>query len=78
MLSAIVLASTAAADVTLPAMFSDHMVLQRDMPVPVWGAAKPGLKVTVAFRDQTKQATADKDGKWQFIAWQGGDMPDDD
>ena len=59
-----VVARIAAGDVTVDKMFSDHMVLQRDMPAPVWGAAKPGEKVTVAFRDQTKQAQADKDGKW--------------
>ncbi len=50
--------------VTVDKMFSDHMVLQRDMAVPVWGSAKAGEKVTVAFRDQTKSAGADKDGKW--------------
>ena len=32
----------ARADVKLPAMFTDHAVLQRDMPVPVWGSADPG------------------------------------
>lgn len=52
------------ADVTVNKMFSDHMVLQRDLSVPVWGTASPDEAVTVAFRGQTKQATADKDGKW--------------
>jgi len=32
----------ARADIKLPAMFTDHAVLQRDMPVPVWGVADPG------------------------------------
>jgi len=45
-------------------LFSDHMVLQREMPVPVWGTAKPGTKVTVKFGQQEKTAEADKDGKW--------------
>jgi sialate O-acetylesterase len=45
-------------------LFSDHMVLQREMPVPVWGTAKPGTKVTVKFAQQEKTAEADKDGKW--------------
>ena len=58
------LAGPAAADVTVDKMFSDHMVLQRDMAVPVWGMAAPGEKVTVAFGDQKKTAEADKDGKW--------------
>ena len=57
-------AGFAAGEVAVDKMFSDHMVLQRDMAVPVWGTAGAGEKVTVAFRDQTKQVEADKDGKW--------------
>ena len=45
-------------------LFSDHMVLQRDMPVPVWGTAKPGTKITVTFGQQEKTAETGKDGKW--------------
>ena len=45
-------------------VFSSHMVLQRDMTVPIWGTAKPGEKITVTFRDQQKATEADKDGKW--------------
>jgi sialate O-acetylesterase len=52
------------ADVKLPAMFSDHAVLQRDMPVPVWGWAEPGEEVTVSIAGQTHKATADDKGKW--------------
>jgi len=40
------------------------MVLQQDMPVPIWGTADPNEAVTVTFRDQTKNATADAQGKW--------------
>jgi sialate O-acetylesterase len=40
------------------------MVLQQGMPVPIWGTAAPGEKVTVKFRDQTKTADADAQGKW--------------
>ena len=58
------LASTANAAVAVNGLFSDHMVLQRDMPVPVWGTASPGEKVTVSFRRQVKSATADANGKW--------------
>lgn len=48
--------------------FSDHMVLQRDHPVPVKGWAKnPGQSVTVSFNGQTKTAVADKDGRWQTV-----------
>lgn len=56
--------SSARGDVQLPALFSDHMVLQRDRPVPVWGRAEAGEKVTVQFAGQTKSATAGADGKW--------------
>jgi sialate O-acetylesterase len=52
------------ADVTLTPLFTDHAVLQQGKPVPVWGRAAPGEAVTVAFRDQTARATADKDGRW--------------
>ena len=46
-------------------LFSDHMVLQREMPVPVWGMAKPGTKVTVKFgAQQEKTGEAGTDGKW--------------
>lgn len=55
---------SAMADVTLPGIFTDHMVLQRDLPAAVFGQAEPGEKVTVAFAGQEKSATADKDGKW--------------
>ena len=58
------LAAVAAADVTMPAMFADHMVLQREIAIPVWGWADAGEKVTVTLGDQTKTAAADSDGKW--------------
>jgi len=48
----------------LPAVFGDHMVLQRNVPAPVWGWAAPGEKVVVSFLNQTKEATAGADGKW--------------
>ena len=57
-------AVSARANVTLNAIFDDHMVLQRDIPVSVYGTAEPGEKVTVAFSGQKKSAPADKDGKW--------------
>jgi len=58
-------AFSARADVKLPAIFSDHMVLQRDARVPVWGSAAPGEKVTVTFAGQSQTATASADGKWR-------------
>ena len=54
----------ASADVTMPAIFSDHMVLQRNMTVPVWGWADPGEAVSVQVAGQTKTAKAGDDGRW--------------
>ncbi|MFC1805360.1 hypothetical protein ACFL09_00070 [Planctomycetota bacterium] len=52
--------------IELGAPFRDNAILQRQMPVPVWGWSKPGTKVTVAFAGQTKTAAAGKDGKWML------------
>jgi sialate O-acetylesterase len=54
----------ASAEVKLHALFSDHAVLQQAQPVPVWGTAKDGEKVTVTFAGQTVTTTA-KDGRWK-------------
>ncbi len=56
---------TACAGVSLPSIFSDHMVLQRDGAVPVWGRAEPGEVVTVSFDDHRATATADDAGRWR-------------
>jgi sialate O-acetylesterase len=52
------------ADVELPAIISDHMVLTRSDRVPIWGKAAPGEKVTVALAGQTADTVANADGKW--------------
>jgi sialate O-acetylesterase len=49
---------------TLASPFTDHAVLQRDLPVPVWGTGKPGTQVSVQFAGQEKSATVEKNGKW--------------
>jgi sialate O-acetylesterase len=54
------------AEIALPRVFGSRMVLQRDMPVPIWGTAAPGEQVTVRFRDQAKSATADGQGRWRL------------
>jgi sialate O-acetylesterase len=59
------LAPAARADIVLAPLFRDGVVLQRDKPVPVWGAADPGEKITVTFAGKTASATADADGKWR-------------
>jgi sialate O-acetylesterase len=51
--------------VSLPALFSDHAVLQRGRPVPVWGEADPGEEVRVSIAGQTRAATADGQGRWR-------------
>jgi len=55
-----------AAGFRLAAPISDHMVLQREKPVAVWGWADAGESVTVAFAGQSKTATADAGGKWML------------
>ena len=55
----------ARADVKLPSIFSDHMVLLKAEKVPVWGKAEAGEEVSVTLNDQTVKTTADQDGKWQ-------------
>ena len=52
------------AEVKLASPFTDHMVLQRDAKVPIWGTADAGETVTVEFVGQIKSATADANGKW--------------
>ena len=51
-------------DVKPNQLFSDHMVLQNGMTVPVWGTAGPGERVTVKIAGQTKSVTTGADGKW--------------
>ncbi|MBT4667844.1 MAG: sialate O-acetylesterase, partial [Opitutae bacterium] len=53
------------AEIELSAVFGDHMVLQRDLSLPVWGWADPGEEVTITFADQTKKTKAEKDGNWR-------------
>ena len=53
------------ADVKMPAVFGDHMVLQQDAKLPVWGWADPGEAVTVAFDGKSAKAIAGPDGRWR-------------
>ncbi|HME35056.1 MAG TPA: sialate O-acetylesterase [Candidatus Sulfotelmatobacter sp.] len=59
-----ILTIAAQADVSVPALLADHMVVQRGLPVHVWGMAAPHEAVSVTFRGETKAATADDDGRW--------------
>lgn len=63
-LAALCLASLAAQALNLPRIFSDNMVLQRGIPLKIWGWADPGQSVEVSFSTQKKTVTAGEDGKW--------------
>ncbi len=65
LLLALACAPAALANVRLPSIFSDHMVLQRGVPLPVWGWAEPSEEVTVTIAGQTQTTKADAAGKWK-------------
>lgn len=48
-------------------LFTDHAVLQQELPVPVWGNAEPGAAVQVAFAEQTHETKADENGEWMVV-----------
>jgi len=54
------------ADVRLPQIFADGMVLQRNQPIAVWGWADPGEPVKVNLNNQRQETTANADGKWKL------------
>ena len=62
----LILNGSSLADIEPAGIFTDHMVLQRDMEIPVWGTADPGEKVTVSINDQAQSVTADDQGKWML------------
>ncbi|MEJ2299162.1 MAG: hypothetical protein P8X94_11810 [Woeseiaceae bacterium] len=47
-------------------VFQDHVVLQRDADVPVWGEAEPGAPVNVRFADEDSETVAGDDGRWRL------------
>ena len=55
------------ADVKLPNIFTNSMVLQRDQENAVWGKASAGEAVAVHIGSQKKSATADSDGNWKVM-----------
>ena len=58
------LAALHASELRFGAVFSDHMVLQRDKPMPVWGLADRSEQITVEFAGQKETTIAGMDGKW--------------
>ena len=57
---------TAQADITLPAIINNQMVIQSSTKAPVWGWATPGENITVRFAGQTKRTVATTNGKWMI------------
>lgn len=53
------------AEIKLPQFFSDHMVLQRDIPIPIWGKAIANVDVQIQLGHQAVQTTADSLGNWK-------------
>ena len=56
--------STCLANVKLPKLISDGMVLQRDVKIPIWGWASPGEKITITFKGKKYRTSTSLDGKW--------------
>lgn len=55
------------AEVKLPALVGDHMVLQRDTPIRIWGWAEPGERVTVQVKNQKKRIRTGPTGTWEIF-----------
>ncbi|NQY31614.1 MAG: sialate O-acetylesterase, partial [Coraliomargarita sp.] len=58
--------SATIAEVSMPNIFSNHMVLQRDMATPVWGKAESGETISVSIADQSYTTTASSNGEWRI------------
>ncbi|MDR1146460.1 MAG: hypothetical protein LBK71_10045 [Verrucomicrobiales bacterium] len=64
LLGALAVTVSGRAELKLAPVFSDHLVLQREMPAPVWGTADAGATVSVSFAGHTVSGTADDAGQW--------------
>lgn len=60
----LIISAISSANVRMPLLFSDGMVLQRDKQIPIWGFADANESVEIHFNKQIKKTTADKNGKW--------------
>jgi sialate O-acetylesterase len=67
LLFALAASATLWADVKVPALISDHMLLQQHAPVRIWGWADPGEAVTVSFAGQKVSGKAGQDGRWALF-----------
>ncbi len=60
----ILIAVEANAEIWLPRFFADHMILQRDIEIPVWGKSQPGSEITVTLYNTSVQTKANENGEW--------------
>lgn len=67
LMAAVLACGRLCAEVRMPSVFSDNMVLQKDKPVTVRGWAEPSEKVTVEFAGQRVGTVADQAGKWSLV-----------
>ena len=66
LVAVLAVASPAFADVQLPGIISDHMLLQRGVPARIFGKAEPGEAISVTFRGQTARTVTDTLGRWEL------------
>ncbi|WP_433834339.1 sialate O-acetylesterase [Flavobacterium anhuiense] len=60
----LIISAISSANIRMPLIFSDGMVLQRNKQIPIWGFADANESVEIHFNQQIKKTTADKNGKW--------------
>ena len=65
LLLAVVFDPASAQPLSLHRLFTDHMVLQRDLPIPVYGGGTPGAQVSVRFGNAATDATISPEGRWK-------------
>ncbi len=65
---------TGSAQIKMPHVFSDHMVLQRNIAIPLWGKAAPSSSITIEFANQHIITRSDSNGSWEakLPAFQAG------
>lgn len=60
-------AAAAKATIVLPRIFTDHMVIQRDQPLIIWGTAGKNETIKVSFNGQQRAALSDQKGEWRVV-----------
>ncbi len=65
------------AEIRLPSVIGNYMVLQQNQPIKIWGWADPGERISLTFANQKKQALTDTEGRWRitFKAMKAGGGP---